>query len=80
MQAIRRVLVAVKEPAARSQPAAAKAAQLARGLGARLELFHAIDTALYVDLVRMRGATIEARGSSSPSAMPGTTWPRGCCT
>jgi nucleotide-binding universal stress UspA family protein len=59
MQAIRRVLVAVKEPAARSQPAAAKAAQLARGLGAPLELFHAIDTPLYVDLVRMRGATIE---------------------
>ncbi len=59
MQAIRRVLVAVKEPAARSQPAAAKAAQLARGLGAHLELFHAIDTPLYVDLVRMRGATIE---------------------
>jgi universal stress protein E len=48
MQAMRRILVAVKDPRARSLPAVAKAAQLARALGAGIELFHAIDAPLYV--------------------------------
>ena len=48
MQAIRRILVAIKDPQARSLPAVAKAAQLARALGAEMELFHAIDAPLYV--------------------------------
>jgi universal stress protein E len=39
---IRRILVAVRDPFARSQPEVRKAAQLARSLGARLELFHAL--------------------------------------
>jgi universal stress protein E len=49
MRSIRRILVAVKEPSARSMPAVSKAAQLARALGAELELFHAISTPAYVD-------------------------------
>jgi universal stress protein E len=48
MQAMRRILVAIKDPQARSLPAVAKAAQLARALGAEIELFHAIDAPLYV--------------------------------
>jgi universal stress protein E len=42
MPPIRTVLVAVKDPNARSLPAVAKGAQIARGFGARLELFHGI--------------------------------------
>ena len=50
MRPIRRILVAVKEPAARAAPPAVKKAmQLARALGARLELFHAITAPLYAD-------------------------------
>jgi universal stress protein E len=42
MRAIRRILVAVKDPAAKSLPAVAKAAQLAQALGAQLLLFQAV--------------------------------------
>ena len=58
MQAIRRILVAIKDPQARSFPAVAKAAQLARALGAEMELFHAIDAPLYVD-VSLRGRDVK---------------------
>jgi universal stress protein E len=54
MRSIRRILVAVKDPAARSLPAVTKAAQLARALGAHLELFHGISTPLYVDAYSYR--------------------------
>lgn len=54
MRSIRRILVAVKDPAARSFPAVTKAAQLARALGAHLELFHGISTPLYVDAYSYR--------------------------
>jgi universal stress protein E len=47
MHSIRRILVAVRDPEARSVPALNKAAQLARALNARLELFHAIAWPLY---------------------------------
>lgn len=53
MRAIRRILVAVKDPGARSLPAVSKAIQLARALGAELELFHAIDSASYTDMLGM---------------------------
>lgn len=43
MKAIRRILVGIKDPGARSLPALAKAAQLAAATGAELALFHAID-------------------------------------
>ena len=51
MRPIRRILVAVKEPLAKSQPAVEKAVQLARAMGAQLELFHSISTPLYVDML-----------------------------
>jgi universal stress protein E len=49
MRPVRRILVAVKEPGARSQPAVAKAAQLARAFGAKIELFHAIASPVFMD-------------------------------
>jgi len=51
MRSIRTILVAIKDPMARSLPAVDKAAQLARAFGARLELFHAISLPVYVDPV-----------------------------
>lgn len=53
MREIRRILAAVKDPGARSLPAVNKAVQLARALGAELELFHAIDSPYYVDMLGM---------------------------
>src|SRR3954465_12238030 len=52
MQPIRRILVAVKDPAARSLPAVDKAAQIAKGLGAQLTLFHDIAMPLYAESLR----------------------------
>ena len=49
MPAIRTILVAVKDPAARSQPALGKAARLARAFGARLDLFHGITEPVLTD-------------------------------
>jgi universal stress protein E len=49
MRSIRRILVAIKDYETRTVPALAKAAQLARALGARLEIFHGISDPLYVD-------------------------------
>jgi universal stress protein E len=55
VRAIHRILVAVKDPGARSLPAVTKATQLARALGAELELFHAIDSPLYTDMLGVTG-------------------------
>ena len=49
MQTFRKILVAVKEPQAKTQGAVTKAAQLARASGAALELFHDLDVPLFVD-------------------------------
>jgi universal stress protein E len=46
---IRRILVPIKDTRARSLPALAKAARLAKALGARVQLFHGIADRLYVD-------------------------------
>ena len=56
MRRIRRILVAVKDPAAKPLPALRKAAQLARALDAALVLFQAIDAPLYLegDFERLR--------------------------
>ncbi len=54
-----RILVAIKAPGARSQPTARKAAQIAAGTGAKLELFHAITTPLYMDAFGMEGMSIK---------------------
>lgn len=53
---IERILVAVKDPRAPVLPAVVKATQLAGVLGAELELFHAIDGPVYVDML---GTNIE---------------------
>ena len=49
MSSIRRILVAVKDYEAKTTPALVKGVQLARALGARIELFHGISAPLYVD-------------------------------
>ncbi len=59
MKTLRRILVAIKTPKARGQPALRKAAQLALGSGARLELFHAIDTPLYQDAYALQGQSLQ---------------------
>ncbi len=46
----RRVLFAVRNPEAREQPGLVKAIQVARALGASLELFHALTDAVIIDL------------------------------
>jgi universal stress protein E len=57
MPVIHRILVSVKEFDGKPLPAVLKAAQLARGYGAELELFHALTSPLYSDpiLVREQG-------------------------
>lgn len=60
MQPIRRILVAVKNPAARTLPAVNKAAQIAKGLGAQLTLFHDIATPLYAEGMQGRGIDLES--------------------
>jgi universal stress protein E len=49
MRPVRRILVAIKDPAAGPTPGLAKAAQLARALGARLELFHGLTVSAYLE-------------------------------
>ena len=51
----RRILVAIKDPRMRAKPAVLKAVQLARALDAELELYHAIDTSLFVDQIALAG-------------------------
>lgn len=55
MQPIRRILVAIKDTRRSSAPELAKAAALARGLGAELELFHAIVSPLAFDVFTGEG-------------------------
>jgi universal stress protein E len=50
MYPIHHILVAIKEPRAKSHPAVAKAAAIAAALDAKLQLFHAIDIPVYPDL------------------------------
>jgi universal stress protein E len=47
---ISKILLAVKNPGQRRQPGVDKAAGIARLLGARLELFHALSAPVFVDL------------------------------
>jgi universal stress protein E len=60
MQPIRRILVGVKNPAARTLPAVNKAAQIAKGLGAQLTLFHDIATPLYAEAVQGRDIDLKS--------------------
>ena len=54
MSAIHRILVCVKDLDGKPLPAVLKAAQLAHGNGAELELFHALTSPLYTDPIRVR--------------------------
>ena len=54
MNTPKRILVAIKDPAARTMPAVRKAAQLARATGATLELFHALSETILVDALEAR--------------------------
>jgi universal stress protein E len=55
MRDIGRILVAVKDPAARSMPGVIKAARLAKACGARLELFHGLSFPVYIGGFAARG-------------------------
>jgi universal stress protein E len=59
MKPIRHILVAVKDPGAKSLPAVAKAAQLARACGASIELFHALARSVYFDPMDASAALAE---------------------
>ena len=58
MRSIRRILIAIKDCEAKSTPALVKGAQLARVLGARVELFHGISAPLYVDGYTVTGVEL----------------------
>lgn len=60
MQPIRRILVAIKDPAARALPAVHKAAQIAKGLNAQLTLFHDIATPLYAEAWQGRDVDVRS--------------------
>jgi universal stress protein E len=55
MYAIHNILVAIKDPRAKSHPAVAKAAAIAAALDAKLQLFHAIDIPMYPDVGAVEG-------------------------
>ena len=57
MSAIKKILVAVKNPDARRQPGVDKAIGIARQLGASVELFNAISTPVFLDLQPLTGHT-----------------------
>jgi universal stress protein E len=58
MQAIRKILVAVKNPEARRLPAIDKAIRIARTLGASIEFFHAIADPVFVEVQPLSGHSI----------------------
>ena len=58
MSTIRRILLAVKDPWARSLPALEKTTQLARALGARVQVFHALSNPLYIDMAEVEGVSL----------------------
>jgi len=60
MNANRRVLFAIRNPEARLQPGFSKAIQVARALGATLELFHAITDPVFIELTRLEDGTVDA--------------------
>ena len=65
MRRVRRILVAVKDPWAKSLPAVRKAAQIAHATGAELELFHSIADAVYIDALGSATQNVAAFESAS---------------
>jgi len=55
----RSVLFAIRNPEASRQPGLAKAIQVARALGASLELFHALTDALFIELARLEDDSVD---------------------
>ena len=58
MKAIRKILVAVKNPDARRQPAVDKSIRIAKALGASIEFFHAITEAVFLEVQPLTGHSI----------------------
>ena len=58
MNPIRRILIAVKNPDERRQPGVDKAIDIARRLGASVELFHAISTPVFLELEPLTGHSL----------------------
>src|SRR5690242_8055116 len=58
MSAIRKILIAVKNPDARRQPGVDKAVHIAKRLGASVELFNAISTPVFLELEPLTGHTV----------------------
>jgi universal stress protein E len=58
MNPIRRILIAVKNPDERRQPGVDKAIDIARQLGASVELFHAISTPVFLELEPLSGHSL----------------------
>lgn len=58
MSDIRKILIAVKNPDARRQPGVEKAIDIARRLGASVELFHAISSPVYLELEPLTGQSV----------------------
>jgi universal stress protein E len=58
MNNLRHLLVAIKEPRSRRQAALGKAVQLAQGTGARITLFHALTTPMYLDAYNIEGQSL----------------------
>jgi len=76
MYAIHHILVAIKDPRAKTHPAVAKAAAIAVALDAKLQLFHAIDAPVYPDpketcrqLLEAIAAPLRRRGISVTTAV-----------
>jgi len=57
---VRRILFAIRNPEVSRQPGLAKAIQVARSLGASLELFHAITDPIFIELARTRDNPVDA--------------------
>jgi universal stress protein E len=58
MKKLRHLLVAIKDPRSRRQAALGKAVQLAQGTGARITLFHALTTPMYLDAYNVEGQSL----------------------
>jgi universal stress protein E len=60
MRPIKTILVAIKDPTTKTSAAASKAAQLAKGLKARLILFHDIATPMYAEAIYARQVDLKS--------------------
>ena len=69
MRAIRRILVAIKNPADPTPASVAKAVQLAKALKARVELFHSLSAPLMLDsYTALDGALVEIEAKAAEQA------------